>query len=311
MRNWDNVDSGAVNIIDRQNSDYGRDFVGVSKYAYKEIKFFTFLNFRCFIIIPRHEDLQKERKETNKWIWFAPTFLSTDLSDGIINERRVIKNYTKETIKLIIDEGLEKVNPSNRTHPSKSYNWLFTNLLKFKYFICGIEIGETFGNERGIKIFDRFYEYMVPKYALDEKVVLLCQSRGGLMHYNWATENAEKVLAIAGIYPVCNLESWPNLENVYKFYGYNSVGEMENNIEKHNPLYRLEPLAIKKIPIFHLHGDKDDIVPSKENSVKLIEKYKNLGGVGEISIIKNEGHSSSPSFFKSKKLLEFFYSLKN
>lgn len=300
-----------MNIIDGQNSSHIKDFVEVSKYIYKEMKFFTFLNFRCFIIIPKYENLEKEIKKPNKWIWFAPTFLSTGLSDNINNGRRIIENCTKKTVELIIDEGLKRINPSNSTHPSKSYNWLFTNLLKFKYFICGIEIGETFGNRSGIEVFNRFYKYIVPKYALDEKVILLCQSRGGLMHYNWAIENAEKVLAIAGIYPACNLESWPNLRNVYKFYGYSSAEEMESNIEKHNPLYGLESLANKKIPIFHLHGDKDDIIPSKENSLKLIEKYKNLGGIGEIAIIKNEGHSSSPSFFKSKQLLEFFYSLKN
>ena len=141
----------------------------------------------------------------------------------INNRRKIDKKDTIEIVKQIIEGGLKNINPSNGIHPSTVYNWLFTKLLKFGYCICGIEIGETFGNIKGIEIFNKFYEYVTLKYSLNKKANLLCQSRGGLMHYNWAIENADKVFAIAGIYPVCNLESWPGLENVYKFYEYNSA----------------------------------------------------------------------------------------
>ncbi len=283
-------------------------FIQIQKEIYRKYEFFTFLNFRCFIIKPECKKLSKEKK-LSKWIWFAPTFLGPKPSDKVDDKRRIDKNDTRKVIKLIIKRGLKNINPANGIHPSATYNWLFTKLINLEYHICGIEIGETFGNINGVEIFNKFYQYVTRKYSLNKKTILLCQSRGGLMHYNWAVENADKVIAIAGIFPVCNLESWPGLKNVYKFYGYNSTKEIRKNIEKHNPIYRLKPLASKCIPIIHLHGDNDEIVPVEENSLKLIKEYKKIGGIGEVIIIKKEGHSSSSAFFKSKKLLKFFYSL--
>ncbi|MCL5072583.1 MAG: prolyl oligopeptidase family serine peptidase [Actinobacteria bacterium] len=294
-------------INHKVKNNYLEDFIQISKVIYEETYFFSFLNFRCFIIKPKYKKLNKETN-LSKWIWFAPTFLGLNPSDMIDNRRKIDRNDTREIVKQIIEGGLKSINPSNSIHPSTAYNWLFTKLLKFGYCICGIEIGETFGNINGIEIFNKFYEYITLKYSLNKKASLLCQSRGGLMHYNWAVENADKVIAIAGIYPVCNLESWPGLKNVYKFYEYNSVKEMEKNIKKHNPIYRLKQLSDKGIPILHLHGDSDEIVPFEENSLKLIKEYKKIGGIGEVIIIKNEGHSLSSAFFKSKKLLEFLYS---
>jgi len=81
----------------------------------------------------------------------------------IDNRRKIDKNNIKERIKQIIEGGLKSINPSNGIHPSTTYNWLFTKLLKFEYCICGIEIGETFGNIKGRKIFNKFYEFVIPK----------------------------------------------------------------------------------------------------------------------------------------------------
>ena len=40
---------------------------------------------------------------------------------------------------------------------------------------------------------------------------MLGRSRGGLMTLAWAVENADKVGGFAGIYPVCNLVSYPGV----------------------------------------------------------------------------------------------------
>ncbi len=48
--------------------------------------------------------------------------------------------------------------------------------------------------------------------GLATKACLLVRSRGGLMLYNWAVEHPSSVACVAGIYPVCNLDTYPGLK---------------------------------------------------------------------------------------------------
>ena len=75
------------------------------------------------------------------------------------------------------------------------------------------------------------------------------------MLYNWAAENLEKVKCIAGIYPVCNLISYPGLNRAAPAYKM-TESELEKNLRLHNPIDKLKPLAEARIPIFHIHGQK-------------------------------------------------------
>ena len=52
---------------------------------------------------------------------------------------------------------------------------------------------------------------LVEKRGLAKQACLLSRSRGGLMLYSWAAENPDKVRCITGIYPVCNIASYPGL----------------------------------------------------------------------------------------------------
>ena len=72
-------------------------------------------------------------------------------------------------------------------------------------------MGESYGSPAGRKTFSEFHAHVVREHKLETKARLLAQSRGGLMLYNWAAENPEKVRCIAGIYPVCDLRSYPGL----------------------------------------------------------------------------------------------------
>lgn len=89
--------------------------------------------------------------------------------------------------------------------------WLFSRLLKQGYYICGTEVGDSFGSPQSCATYGKFYQHVVKEYGLAPKVCLLPQSRGGLMWYNWAVENPEKVACIGGIYPVCDFTSYPGL----------------------------------------------------------------------------------------------------
>jgi fermentation-respiration switch protein FrsA (DUF1100 family) len=184
-------------------------------------------------------------------------------------------------------------------------DWLFSRLLKEGYYICGTEVGDSFGSPQSRATYSKFYQHVVKEYGLAPKVCLLPQSRGGLMWYNWAVENPERVAGIGGIYPVCDFTSYPGLAATAKAYGLTSE-ELSAKIKEHNPIERLAPLAKARVPIMHLHGDKDTLVPLPRNSGELIQRYQALGGPGELMVVPGKGHAEIAEFFESEKLLEFF-----
>ena len=124
------------------------------------------------------------------------------------------------------------------------------------------------------------------------------------MLYNWAAENPSKVSCIAGIYPVCNLASWPGLAKSCQAYGLTQQG-LGEALTKHNPIDRLAPLAEAMVPIFHIHGDKDRVVPLGENSGIVSKRYADLGGKMTLKIIRNQGHNMWPGWFQDKDLVDF------
>ena len=97
------------------------------------------------------------------------------------------------------------------------------------------------------------------------------------MLYNWAAENPTKVKCIAGIYPVCDLRSYPGLNRAAPAYGMNTH-ELEKSLKINNPVEKLKPLADSKVPILHIHGNIDRVVPLKSNSGDVAKRYHKLGG---------------------------------
>ena len=107
--------------------------------------------------------------------------------------------------------------------------------------------------------------------------------------YNWAAENPQSVACIAGIYPVCNLNSYPGLARACGAYGM-SKEQLAANLAEHNPIDRLASLAKAKVPIFHIHGDRDDVVPLDRNSGELVQRYSKLGAKMTLKVVKGQGH---------------------
>ncbi len=190
-------------------------------------------------------------------------------------------------------------------YPGERMTWLFSRLLKQGYHVCGTDVGDSFGSPRSRAIYSRFYDHVVGTHGLSSMVCLLPQSRGGLMWYNWAVENPEKVACIGGIYPVCDLTSYPGLRATAVAYGLTEA-ELTGRLALHNPVDRLMPLANARVPVLHLHGDTDTVVPLETNSGVLLERYRLLGGPGQLVVIEGKGHAELPEFFESEKLLEFF-----
>ena len=188
--------------------------------------------------------------------------------------------------------------------PGKEEKWMFSQFLERGIAIAGIDVGESYGSPRGRQLYSALHKELTQNHGFSPRSCLLARSRGGLMLYNWAAENPSKVSCIAGIYPVCNIASWPGLARSCKAYGLTENG-LSKALRKHNPIDRLEPLAGAKIPIFHIHGDKDRVVPLDANSATVLTRHRALGRNMTLKIIKDQGHNMWPGWFRDPDLVSF------
>jgi len=202
------------------------------------------------------------------WVWYAPTLPGLPS----VEEEKMVREF--------LDAGLA---------------------------IGGIDVGESFGSPRGRILFSAFYQDLTTRRGFSAKPVLLARSRGGLMHYNWAVENSDSVAGVAGIYPVCNLRSYPGLDKACGAYEM-SEAELAASLAQHNPVDRIAPLAQANVPIFHLHGDHDEVVPLEENSAALAGNYRKHGGDMKLVVIAGQGHNRDPQWFESTALINFVIS---
>ena len=85
--------------------------------------------------------------------------------------------------------------------------------------------------------------------------------------------------------------SGPGAANAWKvcLKAYKFTEEQALNY-KQNPLDKLKILANAKIPIIHVVGDVDKIVPVSENTAIAQERYKKMGGIFEVIHKKDVGH---------------------
>ncbi len=188
--------------------------------------------------------------------------------------------------------------------PGGAEKWMFDRFHRAGITISGIDVGESYGSPKGRAIYQALYDELTGNRGFDRKPVLLARSRGGLMLYNWAVEHPESVAGIAGIYPVCNLTSYPGVNRAAGAYEMTSE-ELTAKLTEHNPIDRLESLAKAKVPIFHIHGDQDRTVPLESNSAELAKRYAAFGGPVEIEVIKGQGHNMWSGWFQSQKLTDF------
>jgi len=188
--------------------------------------------------------------------------------------------------------------------PGASEKWMFDQFLKAGIAIAGVDVGESYGNPNGRAIYSALYKELTKEHGLSKKACLLARSRGGLMLYNWAVENPMSVACIAGIYPVCNLSSYPGLKRACEAYGL-SEAALAGQLAKHNPIDRLSSLAKAGVHIFHIHGDSDNVVPLEQNSAEIHRKYIRLGGKMQLIVAAGQGHSMWSGFFNCQELVDF------
>ena len=174
-------------------------------------------------------------------------------------------------------------------------------LLKKGFHIVYTRVPNLLGAPIAVEHWDQVYDELTSKYELADKVALVGLSRGGLYCYNWAAKNPEKVACIYGDAPVCDFKSWPGGQGVgkgsqrdwdlvIKEYGFSS--DTEANTYKGNPVDTLSKLVSQDVPLLHVYGDADEVVPWDENTGLIADRYRELGG--RINLIQKPGVGHHP-----------------
>jgi hypothetical protein len=196
--------------------------------------------------------------------------------------------------------------PTLRGLPDSHEKWMHEQFLKAGVAVAGIDIGEAYGSPEGQKHFSALHKELTRKRGFAVRPCLLGRSRGGLWMSSWAISNPDKVAGIVGIYPVFDLRSYPGLKRAAPVYGL-TAEELESQLDKWNPVSRLDVLAKAKVPVFIIHGDVDKVVPLKANSQALVNQYASADAENLVTLVveKGQGHNYWPGFFRCQKLIDF------
>lgn len=171
-------------------------------------------------------------------------------------------------------------------------------LLARGFHLVYMDVADLFGSPGAVAHWNAFHAYLTRTHGFARKAALEGMSRGGLIVYNWAAANPDKVACIYADAPVCDFKSWPGgkgrspgapdaWQKCLDAYG---LTEEEALVYRGNPLDNLEPLAKARIPVLHVCGDADEVVPIEENTLVVEERYRKLGGRITVILKKGVGH---------------------
>ncbi len=187
--------------------------------------------------------------------------------------------------------------------PGPEEAWMFERFRVAGVAVAGVDAGESYGSPAGNTVFDTLHAEMTRR-GYSAKPVLLGRSRGGLQALSWAAAHPDQVGGFAGIYPVCDLASYPGVAKAAGAFELKAV-ELERRLKEFNPVDRLAGLAKAKVPLFAVHGDVDKVVPLEANSGRVRERYQELGGTMTLIVPPGQGHTMWPGFFRCRELVEF------
>ncbi|MCE2795505.1 MAG: prolyl oligopeptidase family serine peptidase [Planctomyces sp.] len=172
-------------------------------------------------------------------------------------------------------------------------------LLGRGFHIVYTRCSDLFGAPAAVSHWNQVYQTLTSNHGFGPRPALVGTSRGGLYCYNWAAANPTKISCIFGDAPVCDIRSWPmgrgtgkrsdaevrKLQTVY-----NITDEKILADKALSPVDHLQPLAAASIPLLHISGDADDIVPIQENTLLLQQRYRALGGTMDVIVKPGIAH---------------------
>jgi hypothetical protein len=161
-----------------------------------------------------------------------------------------------------------------------------------------IDVGNSFGSPAAVELLVAFHDELVRR-GFARRAALIGISRGGLYAQRFATEHPDRVAVIYGDNAVCDFKSWPggkgrgkgspkDWEACLKAYGF--ADEAAALAYRGNPVDTAGTLVAAGIPMVHVVGDCDDVVPPEENALVMEGRYKALGGTVEVRHDTDKGH---------------------
>ncbi|PWG80551.1 SGNH/GDSL hydrolase family protein [Pararcticibacter amylolyticus] len=186
-------------------------------------------------------------------------------------------------------------------------------LLAKGFHIAYVSVDDQFGSPYAMQVWDRFYLYLTGMKGLASRPALEAVSRGGLYAYGWAKRNPDKVSCIYAEAPVCDIKSWPGGKGSGK--GDSTEwkklliamhwDEQQALTFRDNPVDNLEGLASFKVPVLHVIGQDDKIVPNTENTYVLTQRYIALGGPAAVYPVTDGPRQLEGHHFPIRKAREF------
>lgn len=173
-------------------------------------------------------------------------------------------------------------------------------LLGHGYHVAYCDVAGLFGNPEAVARWNRFHRFATNTLGLSPQPVLEGMSRGGLIVFNWASANPDKVACIYADAPVCSLLSWPLgsaapgdpiVRELLAAYGADDLEAFRARPPRMPvDVETLRPLAERRVPILLVCGLDDEVVPYSDNGKRLADRYRALNGPVEVIEKPGVGH---------------------
>jgi len=258
---------------------------------YKEIANVLFLSafFVSFISVKSFSQQEGTVRDSEKYCGFRKvSFQFEGKSAGVVFPDTPCQS----------NSWLWKVNASDSHHVVDSI------LLSKGFHVVYFDPGKIYDCAEILRIFDRFYLYMLLNWGLSDKVALESINEGAIYAYIWATNNPTRVACLYAVSPVCNNKIFGDhyksselcLGTEKPSVSFDSNSNVPKIASSTNYFFDLKRLAACKVPVLHTISLSDSVVPPEENTFKLINDYFRLGGTaGVIPVNHNltgRGHYS-------------------
>ncbi len=167
-------------------------------------------------------------------------------------------------------------------------------LLNKGFHMAHIENDNRWATDVDVDRKARFVEFIIDKYNLCSQCALVGMSCGGMYAVKFAERYPQFVSCIYADAPVINFMSCPAgfgkgrelydewFKEISEAIGFETISDLLNYRE--SPIYKLDSLAGKRIPMILVAGDSDMDVPFDENGILLQRLYEKHGIEHEVYV---------------------------
>ena len=164
-------------------------------------------------------------------------------------------------------------------------------LVKRGFHLCFIKNVNRWGTDDVLDTQARFVRYVAERYGLQQKVIPVGMSCGGLIATKFAAKYPELVSCLYIDAPLLDISSNgnpPSVQEVLQVLNMSDFNELENYHEM--PIHKIPALVSNKVPVVMVVGGSDVIVPYEKNGALLEKAYRDAGLALEVYMKPECGH---------------------